>query len=210
MALLPQQQLGAPQLPKGLQAISKGYSPQSQGILNQLGPMALQGIQQNSNIEPILQRARSQFNTQTIPGLAERFTSLGGGQRSSAFQGAIGQASTGLEEGLASLGIQHQQSLLPFLAQLLGMGLQPQYDVIQTAREPGFWERFLGGASQGASASLPLLAASGGTAWPAALAAGLGGFSSGFSGGGQSQSNQLGGIGNNNQLQQLLALLGRQ
>src|SRR5271154_2626387 len=59
---------------------------------NQALQMALSGLQNpTAGFEPIAQKARTQFNTQTVPGLAERFTSLGGGQRSSAFQGALGQ-----------------------------------------------------------------------------------------------------------------------
>jgi len=53
---------------------------------------------------PIAERARSKFYGETVPTLAERFTSLGGaGQRSSAFQRQLGSAGAKLEEGLAAL-----------------------------------------------------------------------------------------------------------
>lgn len=50
------------------------------------------------------------FHQDIVPGLAERFTALGGGQRSSAFQGALGQAGVGLGLGLGALGEQQQLS----------------------------------------------------------------------------------------------------
>jgi hypothetical protein len=97
---------------------------QSQGLLNK----ASQGVDFN----PIEERARSQFNTQTIPGLAERFTSLGGGQRSSAFQNAIGSSSADLESGLAALrsqfGLQQQGQQNQLLHTLLGYGFQPGFE----------------------------------------------------------------------------------
>ena len=43
-----------------------------------------------------------QFYEQTVPTLAERFTALGGGQRSSAFQGALGRAGGNLALDLAA------------------------------------------------------------------------------------------------------------
>jgi hypothetical protein len=56
-----------------------------------------------------------QFNEQTIPGLAERFSGAGA-QSSSAFQNALGQAGASLQENLAGLktGLQFQ-SLQPGL-----------------------------------------------------------------------------------------------
>jgi len=56
---------------------------------------------------PIEDQARRQFTTKTIPSLAERFTALGGGQRSSAFPGALGSAASELESNLASLRAQY-------------------------------------------------------------------------------------------------------
>lgn len=72
--------------------------------------------------ENIDSQARQNFNTQTVPGLAERFTAMGSGnQRSSAFQGALGAHGAQLESSLAGLKGQYAQnqmnSLLPFLEQ---------------------------------------------------------------------------------------------
>lgn len=149
-------------LPSGYRAIPTGQSQQQLDILSQLGPLGLAGIQQAQNIEPILQRARTQFAQQTVPSLAERFTSMGssrGGALSSpAFASQLGAAGAGLEESLAALGAQHQQALLPLFMQILNAGLQPQYNVMQKQHSPGFGESLLGGTVQGASSLLPLLA----------------------------------------------------
>jgi hypothetical protein len=94
------------------------------------------------SFEPIAQQARTQFQTQTIPGLAERFTSLGSGaQRSSAFQGALGQAGAGLEQNLAALGSQYglQQRGLDqqLLSALLSTALAPESETLITPGQPG-------------------------------------------------------------------------
>lgn len=49
----------------------------------------------------------NRFYSQTIPTLAERFTSLGGGQRSAAFQGSLGQAGGQFGLGLQALAEQN-------------------------------------------------------------------------------------------------------
>lgn len=94
----------------------------------------LQGGSQGQ-LNPIGQQALNRFQTQTVPGLAERFTAMGGGGpgQSSAFQGALGQAASGLSQDLAA----QQYGILGQLGQL-GQGgtlFQPE--------EPGFLENFL-------------------------------------------------------------------
>ena len=66
---------------------SSTLTPQQQGWQSALGNQASQALQNPyEGFEPIAQQARNQFNTSTVPSLAERFTSMGtGGQRSSAF-----------------------------------------------------------------------------------------------------------------------------
>lgn len=121
-------------------------TPQQLGVKGQASNQALQMLQGlgggNFNFEPIAQQARTQFQTQTLPGLAERFTSLGSGaQRSSAFQGALGQAGAGLEEGLAGLksqyGLQQQGLNQNLLQLLLGHSLSPEADTLINEGEPG-------------------------------------------------------------------------
>lgn len=150
------------------------YNPQQTNVMSQLlgmaqgqlrqqggptggGPGGPNNWQQYFDFAPIEQQARTQFNTQTVPSLAERFTSMGGegGQRSSAFQGALGRAGAGLEEGLAALKAQYalpqaqlaqnQQGMqLNQLQTLLGGGLNRQFEGSYFRRQPqGFWENFL-------------------------------------------------------------------
>lgn len=125
-------------------------TPQQLGVKGAASNQALQMLQGlgggNFNFEPIAQQARSQFETQTVPGLAERFTSLGNGaQRSSAFTGQLGQAGAGLEQGLAALKSQfgqQQQGLDQNLLQLLlSHSLSPEVDTGIDQEEPGFLER---------------------------------------------------------------------
>lgn len=123
---------------------------QNQSIQQLLG--LLQGTGGTEGFKPFEEQARTQFQQNTIPTLAERFTALGGGQRSSAFQGALGNAASGLEQSLAGLRSQYGQnqlrSLLPFAGQ---QSFQP----VQHARVPGFGEQALSGL---AGISGPLLA----------------------------------------------------
>ncbi len=83
-----------------------------------------------SGFNPIEAHATRQFNTQTIPGLAERFQAMGGQGtgNSSAFQGALGQAGSDLQSGLASLRSQYgiQQQGLNQRQQGLNQGLLGQ------------------------------------------------------------------------------------
>lgn len=88
---------------------------------------------QNQSFQPIANKAVTEFNTQTVPGLAERFTALGG-QNSSAFQGALGQAGAGLQENLAAMGSQQNNQLIQLLSQL---GLQPRHENLVFQGQPG-------------------------------------------------------------------------
>lgn len=103
------------------------FNQQQQSALAQLLQRGLSGLQNpQQGFEPIAQKARTQFNTQTAPGLAERFTSMGGGQRSGAFQSAVGSAGQGLEESLAALGAQYGLQSRGLDQNLLGLGLGEQ------------------------------------------------------------------------------------
>jgi hypothetical protein len=91
--------------------------------------LGLQGGMQDG-MNPVEQQYTRNFAQNTVPGLAERFTSMGGGQHSSAFQGALGQAGAGLNEDLASLRQSH-------LMNLLNIGLKPQNEYAYQGREHG-------------------------------------------------------------------------
>ena len=120
------------------------YSPQQQMVLNNL----LSQGSQNSNWGDIEKNEVNRFNTQTIPGLAERFTSMGdSGQRSSGFQQALGMASSDLGQNLAGMRSQ-------FGMQQLNMGLQPQFENVFRPAQPGGLEQGLGSIMK----LLPMLA----------------------------------------------------
>jgi hypothetical protein len=132
-------------------------NPQQQQLQSQLLQYLMQQLSQQQDLSPedaergfapYENLARENFSQKTIPSLAERFTGMGsGGQRSSAFQSALGQAGSGLESNLAALrsqyGLQQQQmgtQRQSQLANLLGLGLSPRQENIYMSRQPGFLE----------------------------------------------------------------------
>lgn len=138
------------------------YNQEQMGALSQILQQALSGIKNpQAGFEPIAQQARTQFQANTIPSLAERFTALGGGQRSSAFQDALGQAASGLEQGLAAQGAQYGLQNQGYLQNLLGMSLRPQFENLYHPRQPGFLESLGGTAAQGLGQGLGLLSTGG-------------------------------------------------
>lgn len=140
------------------------YTQYQNDVMNQLARYGLQGLMQEGqqqydptylnrfDFAPIGNQELERFYTQTVPSLAERFTALGDGQRSSAFQGSLAQAGRGLGNDLAAqqqqynltqqqlaqqqnqfqqgLGLQRQG----LYASILNAGLQPQF---QTSFMPG-------------------------------------------------------------------------
>lgn len=121
------------------QGLQSNLINQTPNVLQQL----LQGFQpQNQNqfdFAPIAQQARTNFKTQTVPGLAERFGALAGDSRgSSGVFGQLGAAGAGLDEGLASLqqhyGLQQQQ---------FGQQQQSQFlQLLQMLLQGGFGRNF--------------------------------------------------------------------
>lgn len=118
------------------------FKPDQQQASSQVLQQALSGLQPQNfgkGFEPIAQQARTQFSQQTIPSIAERFTGLGAGaQRSSAFPMALGQAGAGLEGNLAGQKAQFGLQQQGLLQNLLGMGLQPQFENLITPKDPSF------------------------------------------------------------------------
>lgn len=113
-------------------------TPMGMTLLNQL----MAGAGQNTNFGGIENMARKQFSENTIPSLAERFSTLGA-QRSSEFRGALGQAGSDLESQLA--GLRSQYGL-----QQARLGLIPQFENInETGR---------GGLNSQLGQMLPMLA----------------------------------------------------
>ena len=108
------------------------YTGEQDDVLNQL----LQQGSQNANFSGMEDLARKRFEEDTIPSLSERFTNMGGGQRSSAFGSSIGRASSDLEAQLGGLRGQ-------FGMQQLGMGLQPRFDTRTREAQPGFNQQII-------------------------------------------------------------------
>jgi len=136
-------------------------NPQQLQLQSRIGNTAsnmLGSLGQNQfNFEPIAQQARTNFQTKTIPSIANRFAALGA-QGSGAYQHALGSAGAGLEEGLAALqakyGLaqsgQQQQLLLSLLAQ----ALQPQNENIYSPGQGGLLQALFPAIGQGSSAGL--------------------------------------------------------
>lgn len=165
-------------------------TPEQQSAQNNALNFAQQGLQNPyAGFEPIRQNALNQFQSQFIPSIAERFTSMGNGQRSSGFQAALQQGASGLASNLAGQQAQYGLQNQGLAQNLLGIGMRPSFEYTYKQPESGFLGGALGGLSQGLGAL--------GTA---GLGQGLGYF------GGQSGMQSL--MGNNGgQLQQLLQLL---
>lgn len=139
-------------------------TPQQQAAMSQMLSQAMGGLGDNKfDFAPIEQQARQGFQQQTIPGIAERFSRMGsgGGQRSSAFAGSLGQAGAGLEGNLASQKANYGLTQQNQLMQMLQMALQPQFENIHNPSSQGFLGGMAGGMGQGMgqgiSSLLPLL-----------------------------------------------------
>lgn len=107
------------------------FSPQQQQTLNQLLSMGMQNYQNPyEGFQPIANQAMQQFQQQIVPGLAERFTSLGGDTRltSPAFASSVGQAGAELSTNLAALQSQYGMQNRSQAFDLLRQGLTPQFE----------------------------------------------------------------------------------
>lgn len=94
----------------------------------------------------------TQFQQQTVPGIAERFSALGSGsQGSSAFAQEMGAAGAGLSERLASMRGGLQQNALSQLMGMMQTGLGAQaFGYGHRTPQKGFWESIMPGLAQGA------------------------------------------------------------
>lgn len=158
------------------------YAPWQENMARQAGQFGMQGLQglpaqyqqlmQGLNFDPIEQNAMRQFNQTTVPGLAERFSSMGtgGSQRSSAFAQQLGGAGSDLMSQLAALraqyGIQRGQlggNMLANLGSIYGnqanMGMSPLNTQYVTPGGPNAMGRLgqLGGSAFGSFAPMAAL-----------------------------------------------------
>lgn len=154
------------------------YTPQQQSAFDLLRNMGLQGVQKGQDFGPFEEQARRGFEARTIPTLAERFAGANA-IGSSGYKNALTQAGTEFELGLNAQRAQHGLGQQSLSANLLNLGLQPQFDTsLQQSPYAGF--------AQGALQSLPQFAELG-------LKYGLGGFGGQQGQQPEQQGNQLGG-----------------
>lgn len=141
------------------------YVPQQREGITSLLEQGLSDIQNPSaGFEPIAQQARSQFQNETVPSIAERFTALGNGQRSSAFGQQLGSAGANLEQTLAGMQAQYGLQRGNQIQQMIGLGLTPQYQSAYQPGEPGILGQMAPAAAYGFGRSLPAMLAGGGGA----------------------------------------------
>lgn len=135
------------------------FSPESQNLLNQVIGQAGTSLgninQMTPQFGPIAQKAMTQFNQETVPSIAERFTRMGA-QGSGAFARNLGSAGANLQESLAAMeqGFNERQQGRNdnLLGMLLNAGLQPSFENIYTPAQPGFGTQiapYLGSAGTG-------------------------------------------------------------
>jgi hypothetical protein len=133
---------------------------QAPGLYNILAQLLGQPAAKSQfDFAPIAQQARTNFQTQTVPTLAERFGSLGGESRgSSAVIGQLGAAGAGLNEGLAALqqhyGLQQQAfnygaeqdkltQLMRLFSIISGQGLGQNFENIIDPGHSAGWKELL-------------------------------------------------------------------
>lgn len=173
--------------PEQLQQIPQPFSQNQIGALNQLLSMGLGGLQQTQNVnpyagfQPLAQQAQQNFYQNTVPTLAERFSlGTGGSLSSPSFASSLGQAGQQFNTDLAAMAAQYGlanraqlQSERGQLAQLLSLGLTPQYQNYLRPEASGFFGNLLRGSANAAvNYGIP-------------LAMGYGGFPGGAIGMGQ-------------------------
>jgi hypothetical protein len=137
--------------------VSSQTQPQ-QGLQNQSIQGIMQLLQPGGGLDfgAMEQKALGDFQSKTVPGIAEMFAGMGqGGQRSSGFQGALGAAGAGLQESLAAMRPQLNMQLLNALK---GPAMQSAFDTYYTPEDFGF-----GGKIADAGLEAALTWATGGT-----------------------------------------------
>lgn len=127
-------------------------TPQGMSFLESLLSGAQSGLQNpEAGFNPIRQDVTRQFNTETVPGIAERFTGANA-QRSSAFQGALGNAGSGLASRLAAMQAQYGLENRRGLLEQGRLGLTPQFETFHRPETPGFLSSLMGNIGPLASA----------------------------------------------------------
>jgi hypothetical protein len=120
----------------------QNLTPDQQSIIQYLMQLSQEGIENPyEGFDTISQQAQNQFNQQTVPSLAERFTSMGDNSiYSPAFASQIGQAGAGLQGDLAAQRAQYGQQNKQQMIQTLLSLLQPRSENIYRPRQAGAFE----------------------------------------------------------------------
>lgn len=115
-----------------------------------------QDMMQNptKGFEPIAQNAEQMFQKRTVPTLAERFTSMGAGNSlsSPAFANQLGEAGQDLHSNLAAMMAQYGQNAQQMGANLMGMGMRPEFENYYQAGGPSALSGLFGGLQSGLGA----------------------------------------------------------
>lgn len=132
----------------GLAQISN-FNPQQQQLQGAAGNEALRLLQGGGPVgfQQIEDQARANFQTKTVPSLAERFGGQGMERGSSALTGQLAAAGSGLDRDLAALKYQYGQKQL---GPLLNAALKPSTTFLNQEGQqgPGMFEQFAGDTSQ--------------------------------------------------------------
>lgn len=130
----------------GFEQTPNKYNAEQQKALGQSLSMGQQNLQNPyAGFEPIEQAALNRFKKRTLPGLAERFTALGGSDTrgSSGLLGSLSGASSDLEQGLAALKAEYGQRNQMNALRQLELGLTPQQDWIYFGQRPDIGSQLL-------------------------------------------------------------------
>ena len=121
---------------------------QGQQTLQALLSQGLQGMQNMPapQFGPIKQAYEQNYRQNVMPSIAERFAGLGGegAAGSSAFKASMLGAENQLQTQLAGMEQGFNQQNMGQLLQMLGLGLQPQFENIYAPRQQNWWESLLG------------------------------------------------------------------
>jgi len=139
--------------PGGVEQYST-MSPQQQGIMQLLQQLGVYNLQNPyEGFEPIAEQAQNQFAQQTVPSLAERFSSMGSNSLSSpSFASQLGQAGAGLSSDLAAQKAQWGQGNMQQILQMLQLGLNPQSENIFRPQQNGLAQQAIMAAIKAATA----------------------------------------------------------
>jgi len=124
-------------------------SPQQQATQDALLPGVQKRLSSNKfNFAPIEKKAREDFQTKTLPGIAERFTAGRYSQRGSAFNSGIGASANDLETNLSAQRQQYNLKQRELDQSQLSTLLNPSNENRYTQPGPGFAETLLSNAPQ--------------------------------------------------------------